>query len=140
MLKKVLVGLGVIILVVALAGGSFYAGMLFQRAQASRIQADFFADRGGAPGPGGAGGVGGPGGGAVGQITRIDGDTLTLSTQQSEVTVSLTDTTRIEKTVAGERGDLQPGDTIVVRGERDSAGNVVAEDIQITTGIPGLGQ
>jgi hypothetical protein len=42
--------------------------------------------------------------------------------------------------VAGERGDLQPGDTIVVRGERDSAGNVVAEDIQITTGIPGLGQ
>jgi hypothetical protein len=142
--KKMLVILIIGVLFLATAGGSFYGGMLFQQSQAADIQARFFADRGGAPGgfvggqggnfPGAGGGAGNLAGGAtVGEIKSIDGDVLTLSTPQSEIKVTLTDTTLIQKTVAGAASDLQVGERITVRGERDSSGNVTATSIQITT-------
>jgi hypothetical protein len=144
MSKKVVITLGVIVLVLAVGGGAFYGGMLFQQQQAANARAAF-ANRGGGGGGGGAGGGGGGGGffgggnggngggrGAVGQIKSIDGNTITLSTPQSVVKVTLTGTTQIEKFVAGSSSDLQVGTRIVVRGAADSSGNVTADNIQIT--------
>lgn len=150
--KKVLLIIGSIVIVLAAAGGAFYGGMLYERQQAANLRAAFFADRGGGAGGGNGGGGGGfsfgdgngagngAGRGAVGQIKSIDGDTITLSTAQSEVKVTLNDATLIQKTVAGGRTDLQVGERIVVRGERDSAGNVTATDIQIGGPAQGQGQ
>ncbi len=141
--KKVLLIIGSIVIVLAAAGGAFYGGMLYERQQAANLRAAFFADRGGGGGfsfGGGNGAGNGAGRGAVGQIKSIDGDTITLSTPQSEVKVTLNDTTLIQKTVAGGRTDLQVGERIVVRGERDSAGNVTATDIQIGGPAQGQGQ
>ncbi len=148
--RKILAIVGGIILVLAVAGGSFYGGTVYAQQQTANARAAFFADRGGGTGGGGATGGGegsagggffggggganggGRGGGAVGQIKSIDGDTITLSTPQSEVKVTLTDTTLIQKLVAGSRSDLQVGDRVVVRGDRDASGNVTANDIQVT--------
>lgn len=146
--KKILAILAISLLVLVAAGGSFYGGMLFQQSQAANVQARFFADRGGAPGgfaggpggnfSGGGSGQGNPAGQAtVGEIKSIDGNILTLSTPQSEIKVTLTDTTLIQKMVAGAASDLQVGERITVRGESDSSGNVSANSIQITTSRQG---
>jgi hypothetical protein len=147
MTKKILAVVGIILALVVVGGGAFYGGMLFQQRQATSASARFFADRGGGAGGNGAGGNGGfagggifgggtggngAGRGAVGQIKSIDGDTLTVSTPQSEVKVKLTDTTSVLKVVAGERTELQVGDQVVVRGDRDASGNVTATTVQIT--------
>jgi Domain of unknown function (DUF5666) len=50
------------------------------------------------------------------------------------VTVDLTANTQIEKTTAGTPADLQAGEQLVVRGQRDSSGTVTAETVQIRNG------
>jgi hypothetical protein len=149
MSRKVLALVGGILLILAVAGGSFYGGTVYAQQQTANARAAFFADRGGGTGgsggtgggEGGAGGGffgggsgangGGRGGGAGGQIKSIDGDTITLSTPQREVKVRITDTTQFQKVVAGERGDLAVGDNITVRGQADANGNVTADSIQV---------
>jgi hypothetical protein len=147
MSKKLLAVVGGLILILAVAGGSFYGGILFQQQQAANVRAAFSANRGGGGGGDGAGGGGGGGNffgaggggvngnsrrGEVGQIKSIDGNTITLSTAQSVVKVTMTDTTRIEKVVVGSNSDLQVGARVIVRGAADSSGNVTADSIQIT--------
>lgn len=141
--------IGGILVLGLVAGGSFYGGMQYQRTQTENLRNAFFAQRGGTPGPGGngffGGGTPGPGGqgfgrGANGQIKAIDGNTLTISTPQREVKVTLTDTTQVEKLVAGDRTELVVGATVVVRGETDSAGNITATIVQVTTPPSGASQ
>jgi hypothetical protein len=100
----------------------------------------FMTDNGGTGGGNGGGGNGAGGGffgagggrGQFGTIKSIDGDTLTVSTPQSEVKVKLTDTTQIEKLVAGAAGDLAVGDRIIVRGQSDASGTITANNVQVT--------
>ena len=46
-------------------------------------------------------------------------------------TVSLGDATTVMKTITGTVSDIQVGDTITVRGTRNSSGNVAAESVQL---------
>jgi hypothetical protein len=137
-MKKVLIAIGVVILVLAAAGGSFYGGMAYQRNQVSQIRSQFFSQRGSTTAQAG----GQPGansqarrdffGGAVnGQVKTIDGNVLTVSTAQDVTTVNLSDTTKIEKAGSVNLSDLQPGDRVMVIGPRDSKGNVTASQILI---------
>ncbi len=142
-MKKVLIIIGAVIIAVALAGGSFYGGMAYQRTQANNVRDTFLRSRGlagtGATGgfAGGAGngtpgaGRGGFGGGATGQVKSVDGNILTLSTAQNETKVTLSDTTRIEKSVQGALSDLQPGMQVMVTGQRDANGNITAVQVLI---------
>jgi hypothetical protein len=139
-IKKFLITLGALLLLLAVAAGSFYGGMQYQTAQAANVRNQFFADRGGtaptgAAFPGGnapAGAAGGPGRGTAGQIKTIDGDTLTISTPQSVVTVTLTEATVVQKSVEGTRDDLVVGAQVVIRGETDASGNVTASTVQLS--------
>ena len=79
-------------------------------------------------------GGGGLGGGVFGQLKSVNGNTLTVTTQNGDETVDLTANTQIEKTTAGTTADLKAGEQLVVRGQRDSSGTVTAESVQITTG------
>src|SRR3954469_2648538 len=97
--------IGAVVVALILAGGAFWGGMNMGKAQAQNEQNAFFASRGfdpnnlptGAGGAGGGGffggGAGGAGGangaagraaarGATGTIEKVDGNTLTLSTNQ----------------------------------------------------------
>jgi len=153
-MRKVAAILGAVLVVLLDGGGSFYGGMIFERTRQTDLQAQFFADRGFPEGgqmiPGGnpqegfgqsgtpnvPQGQGIVGRGANGTIESLEGDTLTLSTAQDQTTVLLTDQTVINRFVAGERGDLQPGAQVTVLGERDDSGRITATTIQILSDAP----
>jgi hypothetical protein len=141
-MRKVIVILGAILLGAALAGGSFYGGMVYQRNQSNAIRDSFLRSRGleGAgpgsgnfPGPGQAGAPGGNfmGRGMTGQVKSLEGNTLTLSTPQNDLKVTLSADTSIQVTVAGATSDIQAGQQVMVTGERDADGNLTAEQITI---------
>lgn len=142
-MKNVLIIIGAVVLAVAIAGGSFYGGMAYQRNQEAAVRANFFTSRGiQDPGQGQGfnpnGANGGQrqgffafGGGTTGQVKSIDGNVLTLSTAQNVTTVNLTSTTTIEKFGPGTTTDLQPGQRISVSGQKDSSGNITATQITI---------
>lgn len=154
-MRKFSVILGAVFLVLLVAGGAFYGGMTYERSRRANLQARFFAERGSSPGgeqgfmapfgPQEPGEPGGPnvepgrgffGRGATGTVKSIEGDTLLLSTPQDVTTVILTDETVISRFVVGERNDLQPGQHLVVVGERDDDGKITARSIQILAEQP----
>jgi hypothetical protein len=149
-MKKILIIAGAVVLAALLSAGSFFGGRAYERSQANQVRANFLSSRGlgqngtgnGAQGfNGGQNGTGGQrqgffgGGGVTGQVKSIEGNVLTLSTAQDVTTVNLSDTTRIEKSVAGTTSDLQPGLRVLVAGQRDSKGNLSAEQITILPNI-----
>jgi hypothetical protein len=150
MKNKILLIVGMLLLGILVGAGGFWGGMTYKANQNSQVQAQFFDQRGGLqtngqnPGgqfPAGTPFPGGPGGfdvnqrtmrgGTVGQIKSLDGNILKLSTAQNVTTVNLTDETKITKTVAGTLSDLQPGIQIMVVGEQDENGNIIASQITI---------
>jgi hypothetical protein len=153
-MRRLLIVLGAVLVVLLVAGGSFYGGMAFQRSRQASVQEQFFAQRGFGPGGqaplsgtpeggfgsfafgNGAGGAGGEGRGASGSIESLDGNTLTLSTPQGNTTVLLTDQTVINQVVRGSPSDLQTGERITAIGERDASGTLTATTIQILPESP----
>ena len=142
--RKFLPGMivGVLLLV---AAGAFYGGMRFQRTRSTNTRANFFANRGGADtadfgagGGGGGGGIGGRRGNNMGRIESIEGNVITVSTQQEQLIVKVTDATKYLKLVEGTLGDLQVGVNIIVGGERDANGIVNAANIQLAGPVPAL--
>jgi hypothetical protein len=148
MSKTIMIIIGGILLLAAVAAGSFYGGVVYAQTQAASLRAQFFANRGGSGDAGGGGGFfgggggggGGNGGGAGGQIKSINGNTIVLSTAQSEVTVIVSDSTQVMKLTAGTLSDLKVGDRIAVRGTRDASGNIAATVIQPQGNRGGGGQ
>jgi hypothetical protein len=70
----------------------------------------------------GGGAIGGIGGGTQGEITAVDGDTLTVSTPDGRiVAVTTTGETAITHVEEGELADLAVGDQVRVIGTPDSA-------------------
>ena len=133
--KTIGIIIGVIVLCGAVGAGAFYGGTLYERQQVQSVRNSFFNGRGGngAGGNGGAGGgfAGGAGGGVFGTVKSISGNTLQISTPQNVTTVNLSDATIVMKTITGTVSDITVGETVTVRGQRDSSGNVTAEQIQL---------
>ena len=138
----------IVIAVVVVAGagvGGFFAGRSYERNHANSVRNDFLRSRGinpndtnGSGFPSGANGQDRAfGGGTFGTIKSINGNTIVVTTaQNTDVTVTLSDSTRIEKTTQGATTDLQTGDQVTVGGERDSNGNVTATQITIIPAVP----
>jgi hypothetical protein len=113
------------------AGGSFYGGTAYSKAQ---TQTQF-------PGPGGAvpGANGQPGragaaqGGAVtGQIEQIgDGALVIKDANGTQTQVKVTDTTLIEKNAQAKLADLSQGETVVISGSQASDGTITARSVQV---------
>jgi hypothetical protein len=127
--KTIGIILGVIVLCGAVGAGAFYGGTLYERQQVASVRNSFFNGRGGAGG--GGGGAGGFGGGVFGTVKSITGNTIQISTPQNVTTVNLSAATTVMKTITGTVSDIQVGQTITVRGQRDSSGNVTADSIQL---------
>jgi hypothetical protein len=86
-----------------------------------------FPGPGGTPPGGGNGGQGGPGG-IQGQVTAVDGDTITVQTSAGPIKVKLSDSTTIERATAGSRKDLAVGTQVSVRPDFN-AGNTAAGEV-----------
>src|SRR5437868_2384399 len=111
MKRPVVIAIAVLVVLV-LAGGAFWGGMNVGKAQAQNDQNAFFASRGFDPNAaggggnvtgagdtaGGAGGQGGQGGarggfrGTFGTVSKVDGNTITVTDAQGQtVTVTVSD-------------------------------------------------
>jgi hypothetical protein len=92
---------------------------------------------GGGRGAGGAagGGAAGPGGAQVtlvqGQVTRVEGNTVTIATQGGPQAVTVGDQTRITKTVPATAEELTPGSNLVATGRAGEDGSLVAATVTI---------
>jgi Domain of unknown function (DUF5666) len=145
-MKTVFMILGGIVLLGLVAAGGFWGGMTYQSNRVDQARANFEAARGqinrgqfpgdvpgfpqgGLPGGQGAGFFGGRG--TTGQVKTVEGNVMTISTPQDVITVNLSDSTQIEKSVAGTIADLEPGTRVLVAGERDADGNITASRITI---------
>ncbi len=131
--KTIGIIVGVIVLVAAAGAGGFYGGTAYAAQQATNVRSAFLNGRGGGgTGGGGFGGGGGAGGGGVfGTVKSVNGNTIQVSTAQNVTTVTISSTTNIVKTVSGAATDIQVGEQISARGQRDSSGNVTATSIQV---------
>ncbi|MCO1580561.1 DUF5666 domain-containing protein [Crossiella sp. SN42] len=91
------------------------------------------ADGSASAAPGQRGGVLlGPGGRTptAGTVDRIEGDTLYLKGPNgSEVKVTLGADTAVQLSQPGKVGDIQPGATVTVQGERAADGSVTARQV-----------
>jgi hypothetical protein len=87
------------------------------------------SDNGGRPDFGffGNGTSGGPEGGAFGELLKINGDTLTITTASGqEITVTVGGGAAIQTIASATLADLQVGDSLTVIGSHDAAGNIDA--------------
>lgn len=130
--------LGVVI-VLAVAAGSFYAGTVYGQ---NRAQAQFTARRQGFMGQGGPFPIGTPGtpgpggrmgGGMVfGQIEQVGEGLLVIKDNNGQqIQVHVTDTTLIEKNMSVSLNDLQEGETVLVSGTRGDDGSITARSVQV---------
>ncbi len=73
----------------------------------------------------------GGGRGTLGTVANINGNTLTLTTNQGEVKINVAANTVIEKTVTGSVSDLKKGQSVTVMGARDASNNLTANSIVV---------
>jgi hypothetical protein len=128
-----------------LVGAGFLGGVLIQKHHDKNIVTAASAvtnaarARTGAAGGGGFGGGfggGGAGGGTAGQVKLVDGTTIYLTDfSGNTITVTTSGASKFTKQKDASLHDVQPGDTVVVRGAAQSDGTVAAT--QVTDAGPG---
>jgi hypothetical protein len=100
------------------------------------------AGAGAGAGFGGAGGAGGGAGGnaTVGTIKLVDGSTVYVQTSAGAIIqVSTSAGTKVTVSSTVPVKDLQPGETVIVNGSKNSSGGVTATSISQTSVGAGLG-
>mgnify|MGYP001768331299 CR=1 FL=1 len=148
MSKPMQIILGLVVLVLV-AAGSFFGGMLVGKQQASAaapvsFSADFQPPAGviplgdpsarpNAPGQQGAAGrFAAQPGMLVGQIESIEGNTLLIAGAEGQQTqVQVTDTTLIEKNASVTVADLETGETVMISGSENDDGSITARSLQV---------
>lgn len=145
-MNKTVVIIGVFLVIVAVGGGSFWAGMTvgenrliqdparLMQMMTGREGGRFpgqFPEMVGTPQPGEEASP--FRGGIMGTIEAVEGDTLLVSTEEEEIRVQTTDTTLIEKYTSVGVEDLAVGEQVVVSGSRNDDGSITARSIRIST-------
>ena len=128
--KTILIALVVAIVVGgAAAYGGYKTGDSAGFERANQVRQQFAQTRQGGQSGQGQGGTGGFGAGGnrafelQGVIKSVDGDKMTVTIGQRDVTVALTDKTQFLKSVAGARTDLTAGGRVMVAPETTGGGN-----------------
>jgi hypothetical protein len=96
----------------------------------------FGGARGGLSGAGGTGGTGGfaEGNATVGTIKLIDGSTIYVTTSAGDIVQVVTSSgTKVTVSSTVPVKDLQPGETVIVEGSKNSSGGVSATSISQTS-------
>ena len=144
-MKKIWIVVGVVVLVVAVGGGAFWAGMSYGKSQARQDVAGLMQQRfearggqffgqgqfpeGGQLPQGGQGVITQLAGGIRGTIEAIEGETLVINTDEGTIKVKTTDTTLIEKNMSVGVEDLEVGEMVVVSGPQNDDGSITARSI-----------
>src|SRR5689334_10284198 len=112
-----------IVALLVVAGAGFYSGdIVGARAAASNraaAAAGFFSQRGGGQG-GGQGAGGFRGGGAIGTVSAVDGNTITITTRNGQtMKIELASGGTVRKQVDGQISDITTGEQIVAQGTQN---------------------
>jgi hypothetical protein len=143
--RTVKIVLGVV-LVLAVAAGSFFGGMMYGKSQAQTTRTFRGFDPANAPqglggqgvitsGQGGTRQQSGRGGMLAGEIVSINGGDVTIKDADGkEIVVHVTDSTLIQKQAEVTVGDLAAGDTVFVSGSKGDDGSYTARSVQVSSG------
>ena len=144
-MRKAWIGVAVVLLVVAVGAGAFWAGMTYGKSQAEQDVMGLIQERMGArgdrvPGQGmfsqgeqgdapqfGSGMMGAMG--TMGTIEAVEGETLVINSDEGLIRVQTTDTTLIQKNMPVGVGDLEIGEAVVVSGPQNDDGSITARSI-----------
>ncbi|HVY72876.1 MAG TPA: hypothetical protein VG984_02415 [Candidatus Paceibacterota bacterium] len=140
MSKKHQMYIGGTIIIVAVAGASFWSGMAYAHSKTSARGQFGMTQFGGGTRFGmgmGTGGAGMRGGGiAQGEIVNATGPNLTIKLQNgSTQLVVLGSSTSVQKSVLGTTSDLTSGQNVIVTGTTNSDGSITAQSVQIRPSI-----
>ncbi len=135
-MKKTVISIVMLLVLIAVVAGSFWAGMSFVQARANQARERFRGPGGQVPGlfgtpQPGQGGAERFAGGIMGTIEAVEGDTLIVTTQEGNISVRTTDTTLLEKYTTVAVGDLEAGERVVVSGTRHDDGSYTARSIRV---------
>ena len=122
------------------AGGAFLAGVQVQKhhdrslvtttAAAAATAGAGQRARASGGGGGAAGGGGGGGGATVGQVKLVDGSNIYVTDASGNtITVATTSSSQFTKLNPATLKDVQPGDTVIVRGAQQTDGSVSAATV-----------
>ena len=149
----------VVVVVLAVGGGAFYGGMKFRESQLKKDPTALLSLMGGRQGnqgtfmrqgnaqfPGapsdgqsgttGTGQTGQARGGTMGTIESIEGNVVTIKTNDNKsVKVQTSDTTLVEKFSSVSVSDLEVGESIIVSGSTNDDGSITARSIQSMRGM-----
>ncbi|MEO3854434.1 hypothetical protein [Acrocarpospora sp. B8E8] len=89
-------------------------------------------------GQGQGGGQGGFGNATFGTVKLVDGNKIYVEANGATTVVTTNGDTKIQLSKEGKVGDIKPGSTVIVQGERDADGNVAATTVS-EGGFPGVG-
>lgn len=123
-----------VLLVLVVAGASFFAGMKYQQVQRSSFARQLGNGQGGLRSGGAFAGMGNRAGlrPVNGQIIGSDDKSITVKmVDGSSRIVLFSDKTTINKAAEATRDDLKVGETVAVFGQENTDGSVTAQSIQI---------
>ena len=137
-----------VVLLAAVAAGSFYGGMVYGE---GRAQAEMPAFPEAARMPGGRGQFGAApgaqassdggslaaqGGSLLGEIQSIGDGLMTIVDQSGDqVKIYVTDTTLIQKQAEVSLAELEEGETVVISGSRADDGSITARMVQVASAL-----
>ncbi len=127
--------IGAVIGIISIAGGAFYGGTVYAKAQ--NLQRGGMAGQFQRTGAGGARGPGGMAGGfTAGEILSKDATSLTIKMQDGSTKIVLfSGSTMITKSASGTPQDLTTGERVTVMGSANSDGSLTAQNILLGGGF-----
>jgi hypothetical protein len=141
MKKWIGIGLAGVALAILAGVGGYFVGLARGESRAQESMMEFARDRMNPDGqqsflsstrqPGQIGqGRGFGQGGTMGTVASIEGDTMTLTTQDATVEIKVTDTTLVQKTMSVALDQLEVGEQVTVSGTQNDDGSITARSIQ----------
>lgn len=134
MKKNLVIVVGIVALVVGLAGGYFIG-----KGSVPQTQFAQFGQNGQNRFPGGrtAGMTGQNGGFVSGQIINMDNQSITIQTRDgSSKIIFYSASTEVMKSVQGSGSDFSAGEQVTVTGSANSDGSITAQSVQIRPATP----
>jgi len=137
-MKKIISIILVIIAVGALAGGSFYGGMIYGKNKTNQGTSQERQQRFQQMGASAEGAMGGRPGNqagnnfATGEIISKDDKSITVKIRDGgSKIIFFSDTTKVDKFTTGSSIDLEVGKTVMITGKTNQDGSITAQSIQL---------
>ena len=124
-------------------GGALAGGIAIGRSQGSQtVQYSSTTGQGNFQLPGNYTGIPSGNGTTMGTVEKVEGNIVTLNTRTgTTVLVNIGNSTSIQKMSESSLGDISPGESITVSGNKNADGSIEARNITITSGftLPSFG-